>query len=68
MGKGQAPVLITEYRWARFALPILQLKPNGIGLSCSNSGNPTQSPLILGFADSTQPINGPILSFEINQT
>jgi len=32
MGKGQAPVPITGYRWARFALPILRLKPNSIAL------------------------------------
>jgi len=33
MGKGQAPVPITGYRWARFALPILRLKLNSIGLT-----------------------------------
>ena len=30
MGKGQAPVPIAGYRWARFALPVLRLKPKSI--------------------------------------
>lgn len=37
-------------------------------LGCSDSGNPTESPLVLGFADSTQPTEWHYLSIAINQT